>query len=82
MKLEDLLDMDMGEVSTWLIENYDNFTLQPKERQNRIHENEHKLKEVCDTLYGQGLEVANWHMNGDLEPLDNLFEENDWFVEE
>lgn len=25
-------------------------------------------------LYGTGLEIANWHMNGDLEPFDNFFE--------
>ena len=25
-------------------------------------------------LYGEGLEVANWHLNGDLEPFDNFFE--------
>lgn len=74
MKLEDLLNMDTGEVSGWLMENSHNFTLQPKE-------NEGKLKEVVETLYGKGLQVANWHMNGDLEPLDNLFEENDWFPE-
>ena len=30
MKLEDLLNMDMGEVSDWLIENANRFTLQPK----------------------------------------------------
>jgi hypothetical protein len=29
-------------------------------------------------LYGQGMNVANWHLNGDLEPLDNFFDENDW----
>ena len=25
------------------------------------------------SLVGNGLEVANWHLNGDLEPLDNFF---------
>lgn len=25
-------------------------------------------------LYGQGLEIANWHQNGELEPFDVLFE--------
>lgn len=25
-------------------------------------------------LYGTGLEVANWHLNGDLESFDNFFE--------
>lgn len=24
-------------------------------------------------LYGKGLEVANWHENGDLEPFDEFF---------
>lgn len=26
------------------------------------------------SLYGEGLEVANWHQNGDLEPLDNFID--------
>ena|SRR6185437_15316013 len=26
-------------------------------------------------LYGQGLQVANWHQNGELEPFDSFFEE-------
>jgi len=25
-------------------------------------------------LNGQGLEVANWHQNGELEPFDNFFD--------
>lgn len=25
-------------------------------------------------LYGQGLEVANWHMNDEMEPFDDFFE--------
>lgn len=25
-------------------------------------------------LYGKGLEIANWHMNGNLEPFDEFFE--------
>lgn len=28
------------------------------------------------SFYGQGLEVANYHQNGDLEALDNFFDEN------
>lgn len=27
-----------------------------------------------NSLYGEGLRVANWHLNGDLEPFDNFFE--------
>ncbi|MBH2767659.1 hypothetical protein I5Q31_10560 [Serratia marcescens] len=29
-------------------------------------------------LYGKGFEVLGWHLNGDTEPLDNWFGENDW----
>ena len=25
-------------------------------------------------FYGQGLEIANWHLNGDLEPFDYFYE--------
>jgi hypothetical protein len=36
-------------------------------------------EKVLDALmgfYGQGLEVAGWHQNGSLEPLDNFFDDN------
>lgn len=33
-----------------------------------------RFKMYFDELYGQGLEVANWHLNGDLEPFDNFYE--------
>lgn len=33
------------------------------------------FKEYFDALYGQGLKIANWHMNGDLEPFDSFYEE-------
>ena len=32
------------------------------------------FKEYFDELYGKGLEVANWHCNGNLEPFDNFYE--------
>ena len=32
------------------------------------------FKAYFDGLYGQGLEVANWHMNGTTEPFDNFYE--------
>lgn len=35
-------------------------------------------REICDELYGQGLEVAGFHLNGDLEPLDSWFDDNGW----
>ena len=32
------------------------------------------FKKYFDELYGQGLEISNWHMNGSLEPFDNFYE--------
>lgn len=32
------------------------------------------FKEYFSDLYGNGLEVANWHKNGALEPFDNFYE--------
>lgn len=32
------------------------------------------FKEYFDELYGEGLEIANWHLNGDLEPFDNFYD--------
>ena len=32
-----------------------------------------RFKKYFDELYGQGLEVANWHQNGALEPFDNFY---------
>ena len=33
-----------------------------------------RAKEYWDSLYGQGLEIAKWHMNGKTEPFDNFWE--------
>lgn len=33
-----------------------------------------KFKSYFDDLYGDGLEIANWHMNGDLESFDNFYD--------
>lgn len=32
------------------------------------------FKDYFNDLYGKGLEVANWHLNGKLEPFDTFFE--------
>lgn len=34
----------------------------------------HRFKEYFDELYGQGLEVANWHLNGNTEPFDSFYD--------
>ena len=33
-----------------------------------------RFKAYFDALYGTGLEVANWHKNGALEPFDTFYE--------
>lgn len=37
-----------------------------------------KLGSVRDALYGQNLSISGWHLNGQLEPVDNWFDSNDW----
>ena len=49
------------------------FTRYLIEQAERVQELE-RFKEYFDELYGQGLEVAEWHMNGDLELFDNFYE--------
>lgn len=41
-----------------------------------------KLHDINDSLRGHGFEVANHHLNGDLEPMDTWFEDNDWEPED
>lgn len=36
------------------------------------------ISSIHQELCGQGFEVAGWHLNGDLQPLDSWFEENNW----
>ena len=49
---------------------------------NRQHAEIEKLKalhaEICGELYGEGYEIAYFHRNGNLQPLDSWFEENGW----
>ena len=33
-----------------------------------------EFKDYFDDLYGKGLEIANWHLNGELEPFDSFYE--------
>ena len=43
-------------------------------RQKAEIEKLNKFKSYFDDLYGKGLEVANWHLNGSTEPFDNFYE--------
>ena len=33
-----------------------------------------QFKEYFDSLYGNGLDVANWHLNGAMESFDSFYE--------
>ena len=33
-----------------------------------------RFKKYFEDLYGEGLEIANYHMNGDTEPFDNFYD--------
>lgn len=38
-----------------------------------------KFKEYFDELYEKELEIANWHLNGSLEPFDSFYDSAiDW----
>lgn len=43
-------------------------------RQQEEIESLKAFKSYFDELYGTGLEIANWHKNGELEPFDNFYE--------
>lgn len=34
-----------------------------------------KFKEYFDDLYGKGLEVYGWHLNGEPKPFDDFYED-------
>lgn len=40
------------------------------------------VNEMWEAFYGQNLELANWHQNGDLEPIDKFFEQNEWVLDD
>ena len=47
----------------------------PRKKPMKLNVNQlSRFKQYFDELYGQGLEVANWHQNGELEPFDNFYE--------
>lgn len=49
-------------------------TLQITEKQQAEIERLKAFKSYFDELYGKGLDVANWHLNSELEPFDNFYE--------
>jgi hypothetical protein len=51
------------------------------EAADKIDRLERVVREIWESLYGQNMQVANWHQNGELEPMDTFFESNDWGAE-
>lgn len=43
-----------------------------------LYEANNKLDDVRDSFCGKNLMISGWHLNGDLEPVDNWFDSNDW----
>ncbi|MDF2884884.1 MAG: hypothetical protein K0R54_5454 [Clostridiaceae bacterium] len=67
----ELLQMVLGKLAA-----YEDTNLMPdevEELQGRIEHLQKFYDYFCE-LYGTGLDVANWHLNGDLEPFDNFFD--------
>lgn len=67
----------MGQMAT-LIEISSRHDAEVRELKAEIARLRKRHAEIVGELYGQGLEVAGWHLNGDLEPLDSWFEQNNW----
>lgn len=44
----------------------------------RLAEANRRLSEIRDELCGNGFEISGWHNNGDMEPIDTWWEDNDW----
>lgn len=58
--------------------------IEQAERGQELEEKTKKLQAFYDywaELYGKGLEVANWHMNGDLELFDDFFDSAEEWME-
>lgn len=49
-----------------------------KHLSEQLNEANRRLEEITSELYGKGLDVVGWHLNGDLEPLDTWFDDNEW----
>lgn len=52
-----------------------------QEAADKIGRLERIVGEMWETFYGQNMQVANWHQNGELESMDTFFESNDWSAE-
>ena len=53
------------------------FCRQAKQNVNMLLDEIERLyayKKYWDELYGRGLEIANWHLNGELEPYDTFYD--------
>ena len=53
-----------------------------KKKNARLKRAEKIVKEIWKMFYGQNMHLTNFHENGDTEPIDNFFDENDWSLHE
>lgn len=52
-----------------------------RDTRKKLAEADRVLTSIRTELYGQGFEILGWHMNGDTQPLDSWFEENEGWLE-
>lgn len=64
-ELDDLKNFEQSQCAKLLAEN---------RRLETELEKYKRVKNYWDDLYGEGLEIANWHLNGDTEPFDSFWE--------
>lgn len=70
----ELLTLVLGKLAAY--EDTDLMPDEVEELQGRI-EHLQGFYDYMTELYGTGLEVANWHLNGDLESFDTFFDSAD-----
>lgn len=65
---DDAIELDYGEFME--LNHYIRSALRPVSREPL-----EKFKEYFDDLYGKGLEVYGWHMNGEAKSFDDFYED-------
>ena len=64
----------VDEVLHDIVLNHVNRLEQENKRLREVLEGLQRFKDYFNELYGQNLEVANWHLNGELEHFDDFYE--------
>lgn len=72
--------MDMRDKVIKVLSNYKNHAFGDKDEKVTVKEiiallrALYAFKVYFDSLYGEGLEIANFHQNGAMEPFDNFYD--------